>query len=84
MGGIIRCIKNDYNLDEIENEINKTDEDTVFDEIFQDIKNKNNIYIDFDKNETSHYAENKLVDKKVNQRSNTICLLPKENKLPNL
>jgi uncharacterized protein YjgD (DUF1641 family) len=84
MGGIIRCIKNDYNLDEIENEINKTDEDTVFDEIFQDIKNKNNIYIDFDKNETSHYAENKLVDKNINQRSNTFCLFPKENKLPKL
>ena len=44
MGGIIRCIKNDYNLDEIENEINKTDEDTVFDEMFQDIKSRNNIY----------------------------------------
>ena len=84
MGGIIRCIKNDYNLDEIENEINKTDEDTVFEEIFQDIKNKNNIYIDFDKNEISHYSENILVDKNKSQRSNTFSLLPKENKLPQL
>ena len=84
MGGIIRCIKNDYNLDEIENEINKTDEDTVFDEIFQDIKSRNNIYIDFDKNEISHYSENILVDKNKSQRSNTISLLPKENKLPQL
>ena len=86
MGGIIRCIKNDYNLDEIENEINKTDEDTFFEEIYQDIKNRNNIYIDYDKNETSHYAENKLVDKDKdnNKRSNTFCILPKENKLPKL
>ena len=31
MGGIIRCIKNDYNLDQIENEINRTES---FQEIF--------------------------------------------------
>ena len=84
MGGIIRCIKNDYNLDEIENEINKTDEDTVFDEMFQDIKSRNNIYIDFDKNEISHYSENILVGKNKSERSNTFSLLPKENKLPQL
>ena len=43
---------NDNNSDdEIENEINKTDEDTIFDDILQDIKNRHNIYIDFDKNE---------------------------------
>ena len=84
MGGIIRCIRNDYNLDEIENEINKTDEDTVFDDILQDIKNRNNIYIDYDKAEISHYAENKLVDKDKNRRSNTFCLLPRESKLPKL
>ena len=72
MGGIIRCIKNDYNLDEIENEINRTDEDTIFDEIYKDIKSKNNIYIDFDKNEISHYSENILViNKNKNQRSKT-------------
>ena len=84
MGGIIRCIKNDYNLDEIENEINKTDEDTFFEEIYQDIKSRNNIYIDYDKNEISHYTENKLVDKDKKKRSNTFSLLPGENKLPKL
>ena len=83
MGGIIRCIKNDYNLDEIENEINKTDEDTIFDDILQDIKNRHNIYIDFDKNEISHYAENKLSEKEPNKRSQTF-ILPNETKLPKL
>ena len=42
------------------------------------------IYIDFDKNEISHYSENILVGKNKSERSNTFSLLPKENKLPQL
>ena len=63
MGGIIRCIKNDYNLDQLENEINKTDPDSGFDEILKIIKKNNNAYIDIDDKKTlenNHYADNFL------------------------
>ena len=29
MGGMIRCIRNDYNLDKVENEINRTDSENT-------------------------------------------------------
>ena len=78
MGGILRCIRNEYNLDQLENEINKSDNLSGFDEIFQIVKQNNNAYIDIDDhktNENNHYADNFLekIDKK---RSNTFCFKP--------
>ena len=40
--------KNDYNLDQVENEINRTDSEVDFDNMMTNIKQKNNIYIDND------------------------------------
>lgn len=78
MGGIIRCIKNDYNLDQLENEINKTDPDSGFDEILKIIKKNNNAYIDIDDKKTmenNHYADNFLEkDDQYNRRSNTFSV----------
>ena len=39
MGGMLRCIRNEYNLDQVENEINRTDS-INYDEVFQSIKQK--------------------------------------------
>ena len=64
MGGIIRCIRNDYNLDQIENEINRTDSVVIeYDDMMRSIKQKNNIYIDDDKvkGEYDHYSDNSLI-----------------------
>ena len=78
MGGIIRCIKNEYNLDQIENEINKTDNISGFDEILDIVKRNNNAYIDDDRRrgENSHYTEN-FLEKFENKRTNTFCYTPK-------
>ena len=60
MGGIIRCIRNDYNLDQIENEINRTES---FQEIFKKVTSNYNPYIDADikkDEENSHYKINML------------------------
>ena len=40
MGGMIRCIWNDYNLDldKVENEINRTDSVVDFEEMYESIK----------------------------------------------
>ena len=56
---MIRCIRNNYNLDKVENAINITD----FQEMYGSIKQKNNIYIDSDteSSENNHYAENTLI-----------------------
>ena len=45
MGGMLRCIRNEYNLDQVENDINRTDS-INYDEVFQNMKHKTNIYID--------------------------------------
>ena len=69
MGGIVRCIRNEYNLDKVENEINRTDSEVDFDRMLVNIKQKNNIYIDIDddtKNEENiedHYLNNSLLEK---------------------
>ena len=76
MGGILRCIKNEYNLDQIENEINKTDPNSGFDEILNIIKQNNNAYIDIDQKgtkENKHYADN-FLEKVDTKRSNTFCI----------
>ena len=74
MGGIIRCIKNEYNLDELENQINKTDNDSGYDEIFENVKRNNNAYIDIKKNsEFSHYSDNFLENIK-SRRNNTFTV----------
>ena len=70
MGGIIRCIKNDYNLDQIENEINRTES---FQEIFKKVTNNYNPYIDSDikkEEENNHYKINMLGKIEV-KRNNT-------------
>ena len=68
MGGMLRCIRNEYNLDQVENEINRTDS-INYDEVFQSIKQKTNIYIDDDNIKTNendndmesdHYTNNSL------------------------
>ena len=79
MGGILRCIRNEYNLDQLENEINKSDNSSGFDEILQIIKQNNNAYIDTDdkiSNENSHYANN-FLEKLDTKRSSTFCINPK-------
>ena len=64
MGGMIRCLKSEYNLDQIENEINRTDSIVDIDQMYDEIKRKNNVYIDDDKNtdenENEHYLNNSL------------------------
>ncbi len=61
---MIRCLKSEYNLDQIENEINRTDSIVDFDQMYDAIKQRNNIYIDDDKNtdenENEHYLNNSL------------------------
>ena len=72
MGGMIRCIRNDYNLDKLENEINRTDSVLDLEEMYESIKQKNNIYIDTDteSSENNHYAENTLIkERKKHSRS---------------
>ena len=79
MGSIIRCIRNEYNLDQLENEINKTENVSGFDEIFEIIKKNNNAYIDIDDkngNENNHYVDN-FLEKIQEKRSNTFCIKPK-------
>ena len=79
MGGMLRCIRNEYNLDQIENEINKTDRDSGFDEILKIVKQNNNAYIDIDDRksiENNHYAEN-FLEKDDGRRSNTFCIDPR-------
>ena len=76
MGGIIRCIRNDYNLDQLENTINKTDPESGFDEILKIIKQHYNAYIDIDDKkmiENNHYIDN-FLEKKDDKRSNTFSL----------
>ena len=70
MGGIIRCIKNDYNLDQIENEINRTES---FQEIFKKVTNKHNPYIDNDikRDEENNHYKNNMLDKIEVKRNNT-------------
>ena len=70
MGGIIRCIKNDYNLDQIENEINRTES---FQEIFKKVTNKHNPYIDnaIKRDEENNHYKNNMLDKIEVKRNNT-------------
>ena len=79
MGGMLRCIRNEYNLDQVENEINRTDS-INYDEVFQSIKQKTNIYIDDDKIKTNeniidndlesdHYSNNYLNMRKEKKKS---------------
>ena len=80
MGGIIRCIKNDYNLDQIENEINRTES---FQEIFKKVTNKTNPYIDSDikrDEENSHYKIN-MLDKIEVKRNHTFIATPNKYKI---
>ena len=80
MGGIIRCIKNEYNLDQLENEINKTDNDSGLDEIFNIVKQNNNPYIDDKKTnfETNHYSDNFL--KKIEVKRSYTFSFPQTSK----
>ena len=55
---MIRCIRNDYNLDKAENEITRTDSVVDFEETHESTEQKNYIYIDTDSSENNHYAEN--------------------------
>ncbi len=78
MGGMLRCIRNEYNLDQIENEINRTDSEVDFDGMLENIKQRNNIYIDDDKvkEEGDHYSNNYLV-KNRQKKSNSVYISPK-------
>ena len=80
MGGILRCIKNEYSLDQLENEINRTDSVSGFDELLNNVKRNNNAYIDIDDknlNENNHYSDNFLEKAKEGQRSKTFSINPK-------
>ena len=70
MGGMLRCIRNEYNLDQVENDINRTDS-VNYDEIYLNIKDRTNVYIDDDNIKTNennndddlesdHYSNNYL------------------------
>ena len=73
MGGIIRCVKNDYNLDQVENEINRTDSEVDFDNMMANIKQKNNIYIDNDiQKGEDHYLNNSLLVKEKPKKTQSI------------
>ena len=43
MGGMIRCIRNDYNLDKLENDINRTDSEKTL--IKEKKKHSRSMYI---------------------------------------
>ena len=78
MGGIIRCIKNEYNLDQIENEINRTDSQNDLDGMIKSIKQNYNIYIDDDddiRKESNHYLDNTLdLDKPKRMKTNSFYI----------
>ena len=86
MGGIVRCIRNEYNLDKVENEINRTDSEVDFDRMLVNIKQKNNIYIDIDddiKNEENiedHYLNNSLLEKGFAKKSQSMYISTKRIK----
>jgi hypothetical protein len=86
MGGIVRCIRNEYNLDKVENEINRTDSEVDFDRMLVNIKQKNNIYIDIDddtKNEENiedHYLNNSLLEKGFAKKSQSMYIPAKKIK----
>ena len=86
MGGIMRCIRNEYNLDKVENEINRTDSEVDFDRMLVNIKQKNNIYIDIDddtKNEENiedHYLNNSLLEKGFTKKSQSMYIPAKKIK----
>ena len=84
MGGIVRCIRNEYNLDKVENEINRTDSEVDFDGMLANIKQKNNIYIDDDtKNEDNvenHYLDNSLLEKGKFKRSKSMYISEQKDK----
>ena len=78
MGGLMRCIRNDYNLDKIENEINRTDSIADFDDLYQQIKRNNNIYIDDDRNtkinsDINHYEDN-FLEKRNSKRNKSMFI----------
>ena len=81
MGGMLRCIRNEYNLDQIEYEINRTDSEVDFDGMLEDIKQRNNIYIDDEKvkEEGDHYSANFLVKDK--QRHNQTVYISSKMKI---
>ena len=75
MGSMIRCIKTEYNIDDIENKI-KEDDDTDFNDMMQQIKATNNVYVDYDLNKEKpkdHYSEN-FLGELPEKRRNTICI----------
>ena len=76
MGGMIRCIKTEYSIYDIENKMNDEEDNTDFNYMLQQIKENNNVYVDLDTNEgkvIDHYSDNFLggVSEK---RRNTICI----------
>ena len=73
MGGMIRCIKTEYNIYDIENKMNNEDDIFNFDYLKKQIKKNNNVYVDIDTNkekEINHYADNFLGDTSI-KRVNT-------------
>lgn len=83
MGGMLRCIKNEYSLDQLENEINQTDGDTNFDDI-DDTENKKQVSMDdldkkiFGDDNNNHYADNYLKNTE-SKRNKTFSYNTKEN-----
>ena len=74
MGGMIRCIKTEYNIYDIENKMNNEDDIFNFDYLKKQIKKNNNVYVDIDTNkekEINHYSDNFLGDTSI-KRVNTI------------
>ena len=80
MGSMIRCIKSEYNIDDIENKIREDDElNSDFNEMFQQIKANSNVYVDYDlnnekKDDDNHYSEN-FLGELPEKRRNTVCMI---------
>ena len=77
MGGMLRCIRNEYNLDQVENDINRTDS-VNYDEIFQNMKDRTNVYIDDDNIKTN--VNNNDEDLESDHYSNNYLNMNKERK----
>ena len=76
MGGMIRCMKTEYNIYDIENKMNDEIDDTDFNYMLQQIKENNNVYVDFDINKEKaidHYADNFLGETPLKRR-NTVSV----------
>ena len=68
MGGLLRCIRNDYNLDDIENDLNKEDDLDIGEHSFD----QRNIKINDNNNNGGNEIEGKNLDENDHYASNIL------------